>query len=191
MPLSLDTIYRTILAAARERRFVSYGELATAHGVPWPKVRREVPRQLGELVQFCHEEGWPLLSAVVVPQTAVETGLLDGPAREGFLTAARELGHEIGDPEAFVRDQPERVFAWASEAPDSLGIEEAQEEQDPEGGPRFVRYFGPVLDALRALGGEAKPAQVRAWLVENVSWLRAETEALTRSGRRSFDGKVG
>ena len=30
MPLSLDSTYRTILAAARQRRFVSYGELAKA-----------------------------------------------------------------------------------------------------------------------------------------------------------------
>ena len=30
-------------------------------------------------------------------------------------------------------------------------------KRDEQKGPRFDRYFGPVLDALRALGGEGKP----------------------------------
>jgi len=33
-------------------------------------------------------------------------------------------------------------------------------EQKREEGARFVRYFGPVLDALRALGGSGKPDEV-------------------------------
>ncbi len=35
------------------------------------------------------------------------------------------------------------------------GIEQKREE-----GARFVRYFGPVLDALRALGGSGTPDEV-------------------------------
>ena len=191
MPLSLDTTYRAILEAARKQRFISYGDLAQANGEAWQKVRRQMPGHLGDLMELCHEEGWPLLSALVMPKGAVETGKLEGRAQEGFVNAARSLGYEIGDPAAFVSEHQQRAFVWAVEAPDNLGIEEAHEEQDAEGGPRFVRYFGPVLDALRALGGEARPADVRAWLIENVPWVSEETEALTRGGRRSFDGKVG
>ncbi len=29
-----------------------------------------------------------------------------------------------------------------------------------EAGPRFVRYFGPILDALRTLGGSGTPDEV-------------------------------
>jgi hypothetical protein len=29
-------------------------------------------------------------------------------------------------------------------------------------GPRFVRYFGPVVEALRELGGSGSPDEVRA-----------------------------
>ena len=191
MPLNLDTTYRAILAAARENQFITYGDLAKANNEAWQKVRRQMPSHLGQLMQFCHEEGWPLLSAVVVPQDAVETGQLEGSAQDGFVNAARDLGYAIDDPDAFVADQQKWAFSWASDAPDSLGIEEAHQEQDPEGGPRFVRYFGPVLDALRGLDGEAKPADVRAWLIEHVPWVNEEVETLTRGGRRSFDGKVG
>lgn len=31
----------------------------------------------------------------------------------------------------------------------------AKERSEP--GPNFVRYFGPLLDALREIGGSAKP----------------------------------
>lgn len=191
MPLNLDTTYRAILAAVRENRFITYGELATANGEPWTKVRRQMPVHLGQLMQLCHEEGWPLLSAAVTPQDAVTTGKLAGSAQDGFVNAARDLGYKIDDPDVFVAEQQQRAITWAKDAPDSLELEETHDEQDPEGGPRFVRYFGPVLDAIRALGGEAKPADVRGWLIEHLAWVREEAEVLTRGGRRSFDGKVG
>jgi restriction system protein len=40
---------------------------------------------------------------------------------------------------------------------DSLGLsgENVAKEKEEEGA-KFVRYFGPLLDALRALGGSAK-----------------------------------
>lgn len=41
-------------------------------------------------------------------------------------------------------------------------------------GSQFVRYFGPLLDALRALGGSGKPDEV----VERVYFVR---QALCRS----------
>ncbi|NYS26586.1 AAA family ATPase [Rhodobacteraceae bacterium 2376] len=189
--MNLDTTYQAILTAARERRFITYGDLAKANGQVWKKVYRQMPGHLGELMVLCHEEGWPLLSALVMPQGAVETGKLEGSAQDGFVNAARSMGYEIEDPADFITEQQQRAFTWAPDAPDSLGIDAAHEEQDPEGGPRFVRYFAPVLDALRALGGEAKPADVRAWLIENVPWVGEEIDAVTRSGRRSFEGKVG
>lgn len=190
MPLNLDTTYQAILAAAREKRFLAYSDIAKANGEVWQKVRRQMPGHLGELIELCHEEGWPLLSALVMPQDAVETGKLEGGAQEGFVNAARAIGYDVGDPAAFVAEQQRRVFAWAADAPDTLEIDAAHEEEDPEGGPRFLRYFGPVLDALRAMGGEAKPVDVRAWLIDSIPWVRDEADTLTRGGRRSFDSKV-
>lgn len=28
----------------------------------------------------------------------------------------------------------------------------------------FIKWFGPVLDALRALGGSAKPREISEWI---------------------------
>jgi restriction system protein len=36
----------------------------------------------------------------------------------------------------------------------------AAEPKKKEEGARFVRYFGPLLDALRALGGSGTPDEV-------------------------------
>lgn len=36
-------------------------------------------------------------------------------------------------------------------------------------GPQFVKYFGPVLQALKELGGSARPAEVRDKVAENLN----------------------
>ncbi len=58
--LDPEKTYATILAAARAHRFVSYGDLAAASGVPWPRARHLVPQHLGQLVAVAHERDWPL-----------------------------------------------------------------------------------------------------------------------------------
>ncbi len=35
------------------------------------------------------------------------------------------------------------------------------------GKAEFVKWFGPVLDALRALGGSAKPKEITQWIGKN------------------------
>jgi hypothetical protein len=74
VPLSLEKTYQCILIAARDRRFVTYGQLAEGNGENWDKVRREMPRHLAQLLLLCHEEGWPLLTALVL-RTRFRTAL--------------------------------------------------------------------------------------------------------------------
>ena len=67
--LDFNTTLRTILAAARQRRFVCYLDIANASSVPWDTARRAIGDHLGELIAYCHGKGctsWPLLSAIVV-----------------------------------------------------------------------------------------------------------------------------
>src|SRR3546814_4537111 len=79
--LDLQTSYRAILGAARERRFISYGDLAKANGAEWQKVRHAMNHHLGELVGIATDRGWPMPSAIVVNKSNVDTGVLDGEAR--------------------------------------------------------------------------------------------------------------
>lgn len=190
--LDINTTYQAILEAARQRQFISYGDLAKANGADWQKVRYEMNRHLGELVKIAVERGWPMPSAIVVNQQSLKTGNLDGTAREGFLAAAKENGIQIDDPEAFVRQQQESLFDWAPTAPDDPGFPAPagkQGEQLP--GPRFVQYFAPVLDALRALGGSAEPKEAMAKVQELAGVSKKELRETNKNGQSKYENKVG
>ena len=122
--LDLKKTYRAILDAARDRRFISYGDLANANDAEWNKVRFEMNLHLGKLVEFAVANDWPMLSAIVVSQKNINDGNLDGDARTGFITCARELGFDIGDDTAFIEKQQQAMFSWAQNAPDELEINE-------------------------------------------------------------------
>jgi len=187
--LSLEKTYAAIVAAAKDHRFITYADLADANGTPWSNVRRLMPNHLGRLVTIAHERGWPLLSAIVVSKPNIGTGAFEQSALDGFIGAARDVGISVDDPEAFVREQQEKVFAWAGAAPDSLGVTE--EDAAPSGtGPRFVEYFAPVLDALRDLGGEASPHDVFAWIKGHVQVVPEELSETNKGGQSKFENKV-
>lgn len=109
-----------IRKAAAERRFLSYKELADASGLEWSKVRYAVNGHLGDLIDYAHGKGWPLLSAIVVNQQNVRTGDMEASTLKGFVGAARALGYAVADEIAFLRDQQERVFAWAAQPLDHI-----------------------------------------------------------------------
>jgi len=58
-------------------------------------------------------------------------------------------------------------------------------------GPRFVQYFEPVLNALRALGSSAKPKEAYEWIADNLDIPKAEIEGTTKGGQSKFENKVG
>ncbi len=57
-------------------------------------------------------------------------------------------------------------------------------------GPQFVRYFGVLLDALRALGGEAPPDQVRSEIVRRLALSSEVLAEQTASGQSRFANQV-
>lgn len=111
--LDFRTSFDLIRKAAAERRFLSYKELADASGSEWSKVRYAINQHLGDLIDYAHGKGWPLLSAIVVNQEKVATGDMEPATLKGFVLAARALGYAVIDEKAFLREQQERVFAWA------------------------------------------------------------------------------
>ena len=56
-------------------------------------------------------KGLPLLSAIVVKDDDVETGVMTGKAKEGFIKAARAMGFEVDDEDAFISAEQAKVFA--------------------------------------------------------------------------------
>ena len=57
-------------------------------------------------------------------------------------------------------------------------------------GPRFVRYFGPVVEVLKELGGSASPDEVRAMIASRLSISEKEQGEQLSSGSSRFDNQV-
>jgi hypothetical protein len=112
--LDFETTKTAIIEAARDRRFISYLDIANASGVPWNKIHRNVGRHLDELLEWCHRSGFPLLTAIVVNKPNVGTGRLEESALRGFVEGARRVGYSVIDSEAFLAEQQRRVFDWAA-----------------------------------------------------------------------------
>ena len=190
--LDLEKTYRAILDAARNGRFISFGDLAKANDAKWQTVRYDMYRHLGNLVEIAAARGWPMPSAIVVNQDNIETGKLDGKTRDGFINAAKEFGFDVTDPKAFVEEQQQAMFDWAESAPDKLAL--SQDEQPPTGnvgGPQFVRLFGPLLDALRLLNGVGEPRQVYREIAKSPLVTDEDLNATNKKGGSKFENQVG
>ncbi len=57
-------------------------------------------------------------------------------------------------------------------------------------GPQFVQYFGPLLDALRALGGSATPGEVVAQIAHDLALPDEVQNEVTPSGVPRFANRV-
>ncbi|HLA81897.1 MAG TPA: restriction endonuclease [Thermoleophilia bacterium] len=57
-------------------------------------------------------------------------------------------------------------------------------------GPRFVRYFGPVIEVLKELGGSGSPEEVRAAVASRLAISEQEQGEQLPSGYSRFDNQV-
>ena len=115
--LDVDRSVRHLRAAAANRRFVSYGELAQANGAVWDKVRYPMNTHLWALICLARNKGWPMLSAMVVNKQNVTTGAMETDTLAGFAKAAGDLGYEVHDPLTFLKEQQEACFRWGAVRP--------------------------------------------------------------------------
>jgi restriction system protein len=59
------------------------------------------------------------------------------------------------------------------------------------GAPQFVKYFGPVLDALNQLGGSGRPDEVRSVIAQKLGLSEQEqSEPLPSKAQPRFDNQV-
>lgn len=57
-------------------------------------------------------------------------------------------------------------------------------------GPKFVRFFSPVLQALKELGGSGRPSEVRDFIAKQLDLSEAERTELLEGGAPRFDNQV-
>lgn len=190
--LNLNTTYQAIIAAAKDRKFITYGDIAKAQNLEWSKVRYAMNSHLETLLGISAANDWPLLTAIVVNQGGLQSGSMVDSAMEGFVAAAKRYGRSVNSPADFVRNEQEATFKWAQNAPDNLPDQSASAPA-PKGaaGPRFVQYFPYVLDLLRAHGGAAEPRDVYATLPTMTPVGDDELSGKTKGGQSKFENKVG
>lgn len=103
-------IYEKLGSVAQSRGTIAYGEVAPLAGLDMsnPADRNEIARILGEISTYEHEQGHPMLSAVVVLNDS-------GLPGTGFFTLAGDLGKFDGtDDLAFFAGELRRVHDhWA------------------------------------------------------------------------------
>jgi restriction system protein len=54
----------------------------------------------------------------------------------------------------------------------------------------FIRWMGPVLDALRALGGKGSPRECSEWIADKFQLPPEVLEAKMKSGSERFHNQV-
>jgi restriction system protein len=59
-----------------------------------------------------------------------------------------------------------------------------------KGQAEFVQWMGPLLDALRAMGGSAKPRECSDWIAEHLQLAESVTESRIKSGAEKFHNQV-
>src|SRR5258708_3574276 len=63
--------------------------------------------------------------------------------------------------------------------------------KDSSRAPQFVKYFGPVLEALEQLGGSGRPDEVRSVIAQRLKLSEAEqSEQLASKAQPRFDNQV-
>lgn len=57
-------------------------------------------------------------------------------------------------------------------------------------GPKFVRFFSPVIEALKELGGSGRPSEVRDFIAKRLNISERERTELLEGGAPRFDNQV-
>ena len=67
---------------------------------------------LDSLLEYCHLNDLPLLSAIVVNKPNLNSGELEPDSLKGFIAGVKSLGISVVDENAFLRDAQAKVFEW-------------------------------------------------------------------------------
>ena len=55
---------------------------------------------------------------------------------------------------------------------------------------RYIRFYGPILDALSALGGSATPREVKAWILERFDLSEEDRNRTLKSGQNAVGNEI-
>lgn len=124
--LAITVSVNAIVDAAKQGRFISYGEIAEANQVPWTKARHRMNGKHGhldDLLAHCHANGLPLLTAIVVQKGKLNSGEMDDFTLDGFIEGVRRLGIAVTEPRDFLETCQRDCFVWAQQGSNATSDE--------------------------------------------------------------------
>jgi hypothetical protein len=137
--LLVDRSLELLKQAARQKIYVTYGDLAKASQQKWSntiRARMSGPNgHLDRLLDICHSQGLPLLTALCVNENGRGTGLLDPPARAGFINGARRLGRLVTNEDEFYKTCQRECFVWGLNHPEATPVTPDDQATAPPGPP--------------------------------------------------------
>ena len=139
--LEIGTSVTAITKAAKEKKYLSYADLAAANELVWSKARLRMNGKHGhldDLIAYCHSREMPLLTAIVVEKNHVDSGDMDEGTLNGFVEGARRLGVSVSDPAAFLKQCQSECFEWAKNQPDPAEAIDATDVADAIDTPEAV-----------------------------------------------------
>ncbi|MEO0683128.1 MAG: hypothetical protein AAF192_22300 [Pseudomonadota bacterium] len=116
--LDHDATRALLIEAARDGRFVTFGDVARASGRRWSeRMRAAAPPHLETVNAAAAAEGRPLLGALVTTRAHAESGRRPAQALADFARNARALGLDVpnGAEAAVLAEEQRRCFAWAAD----------------------------------------------------------------------------
>lgn len=122
--LCVEKSIAAILAAASERRYLSYADVAAASGLEWSLgLSRNINKHLDEVLKRVDVNGLPLITSIVVNKPNLKTGRLDAVSLKGFIKCVNGLGHQVSDlnAETFLSEQQQETFAYATSRKQGVG----------------------------------------------------------------------
>jgi len=113
--LSIEKSIDHLITCARRREFSTYLEIAKANGHTWEEVwlqMRGPKNHLDDILKFCHENNFPLLTAIVVQQENKKDGKLKPFALKGFVEGVGKLGIEVKNRSEFLKKCQKECFEF-------------------------------------------------------------------------------
>jgi hypothetical protein len=119
--LNLEASLSHLTQVAVGQRCTTYGALASASSVEWTKARHQmngVGGHLDRLLDLCHARKLPMLPALCVNQSGLQSGELEETALAGFVTGARRLGFKVIDDRSFHHQCRDECWEWGRQQKD-------------------------------------------------------------------------
>jgi hypothetical protein len=108
--LKEDVTRALLIGAARDRRMVTYTEVAAASGVPWHAAFRRITRHLSAVNAACIARGEPMLGCLVTKRDGrISEKALDSIATHAFQ-AGRMTGTGRAEARRFVAAERKAIF---------------------------------------------------------------------------------